>query len=291
MVTRDTTRLRNTAIRDTAIRQRVTDTTNRLTLVKKDSVKPDTNFLTNVAKIDTVGKNIVNFPVLPLPDASEIKFRNRKPFPWIFPLSCVILLLIGLNRIINIRRYDKLFWGSFNGAAIKSNEALFKELSIQHLITLIITCLIIGLGIFILIKTPWDHLFINHLSRYFFIVTCLLFIYMIKAFSYFLVITILQLKETPVLVTGEILMITYALALLLFPVILTAYYAPFALSRNDFIFIVVLLGFIFLIFRGIRTLITFSRIFPYSIFYLFIYLCSLEIAPWFYIYAWAGLFR
>jgi hypothetical protein len=259
-----------------------------LPLVNLDSTKWVTD---SIAKADSIKKaiqdsidwaatRVIIRPILPLPDINKIKFRVIKENRWLLLVSIVLLLLIGLNRILNIKRYDKLLWGSLAGAPIKSNEAVYKEFSIHQIISLIVIALTFAIGIQLMLPFPFESAFDSGLSKYFFIVSVLIFVYVLKAFFYHLVLTVLQVREAPNLIYSQFVMITYALAIAILPLVLVYHYSPFDelkayLTIGCLIFVV-----IFFVIRLIRTTIALAAIFPYSIFYLFIYLCTLEIIPW-----------
>ncbi len=245
----------------------------------------------SLAKIDSLNKaindslllaaqRVIKRPVLPLPPINTIKFRAIKENRWLFLIGFILLLLIGLNRILNIKRYDKLLWGSLSGAPIKSNEAVYKELSIHQILSIVIIALTFAIGIHLMMPFPFDNVFKSGLSKYFFIFSVLIFVYGLKAFFYHLVLTILQVRETPNLLYSQFIMITYALAVAILPLVLVYYYSPFEIIKPYLIYASLILAIVFFVIRLIRTTIAFAAIFPYSIFYLFIYLCTLEIIPW-----------
>jgi hypothetical protein len=230
--------------------------------------------------IDWAATRVIKRPILPIPEINKIKYRTIKVNRWLFLVGFVVLLLIGLNRILNIKRYDKLLGGSLVGAPIKSNEAVYKELSIHQIIAIIVIALTFAIGIQLLLPFPFENAFSSGLSEYFFIVSVLIFVYGLKAFFYHLVLTILQVRETPNLLFSQFIMITYALAIAILPLVLVYQFSPFDEIKPYLVLGCFIVGVIFFIIRLIRTTIAFAAIFPYSIFYLFIYLCTLEIIPW-----------
>lgn len=248
--------------------------------VADSSAKSDSIKKAMQDSIDWAATRVIIRPVLPLPDINKIKFRLIKDNRWLLLVSIVLLLLIGLNRILNIKRYDKLLWGSLVGAPIKSNEAVYKELSIHQFISIIVIAFTFAIGIQLMLPFPFESTFDSGLSKYFFIVSVLIFVYGLKAFFYHLVLTVLQVRETPNLLYSQFVMITYALAIAVLPLLLVYHYSPFIEIKPYLVLGCLLMISIFFVIRLIRTTIALAAIFPYSIFYLFIYLCTLEIIPW-----------
>lgn len=249
--------------------------------LRKDSIaKADSTQKAFQDSLEWAASRVIKRPILPLPEIENIKFRVIKENRWLFLVGFVLLLLIGLNRVLNIKRYDKLLWGSLVGAPIKSNEAVYKELSIHQIISMVVIALTFAIGIHLLLPFPFENAFDSSLSKYFFIVSVLIFVYGLKAFFYHLVLTILQVRETPNLLFSQFIMITYALSIAILPLVLVYQYSPFDEIKPYLVLGCFILVLIFFIIRLFRTTIAFAAIFPYSIFYLFIYLCTLEIIPW-----------
>ena len=247
----------------------------------KDSIAQSDSIKKRIQdSIDWAATRIIKRPVLPLPEIDKIKFRVIKDNRWLFLIGFVLLLLIGLNRVLNIKRYDKLLWGSLSGAPIKSNEAVYKELSIHQIIAIVVITLTFAIWIQLMLPFPFENAFDSSLAKYFFIVSVLIFVYGLKAFFYHLVLTILQVRETPNLLFSQFVMITYALAVAILPLLMVYHYTPFEEIKFYLYVACITIAAILFVIRLIRTTIAFSAIFPYSIFYLFIYLCTLEIIPW-----------
>lgn len=222
----------------------------------------------------------LNKTVIPLPEIDDLHFRKRQPNRWVFFITCGIFILFGFNRILNIKRHDQLLFGSVSGMTIKSNEAVFRELSAHQILAVLIIALTGGLALLMWLPIPIGTVFQSAFSKYFFWVSVVIFIYALKAFFYYLVIAILQIRDLSDLLFSQFIMITYSLFLLWLPILLIWNYNPADWIHTALGWFAFGLAVIFFILRFIRTLQAMAMLFPYSNFYLFIYLCCLEILPW-----------
>lgn len=225
--------------------------------------------------LDSVLQNII-----PLPDIKDIHFRKRQPNRWVFFITCAIFILFGFNRILNIKRHDQLLFGSVTGMAIKSNEAVYRELSVHQIIAILIISFTGGLALLLWFPVPFGSVFQTTFSKYIFWVSVVVFIYALKAFFYYLVISILQIRDLSDLLFSQFIMITYALLLIWLPLLLVWNYNQTEVLHTILGWSAFGLAAIFFVLRFIRTTQAMAMAFPYSKFYLFLYLCCLEILPW-----------
>jgi hypothetical protein len=217
---------------------------------------------------------------IPYPEISDLIVRKRYPDSWLFFVSCLAFLLYGFNRVINIKRHDKLVFGSLSGSSTKSNEGVFFELSIHQILSLPILSIIFAMAIYIWLPIPVSSVFKKGINFYLFIASIIMLVYCIKLFFYYLVISILKLKEVPSFFVNNILMITYSAAIFALPFILLNIFSPYAVI-SEYAFWMSIFSFaVFFVIRLFRITLAIASSFPYSIFYLFLYLCCLEIMPW-----------
>lgn len=218
--------------------------------------------------------------LIPLPEIDEIKFRKRQPNRWIFFITCAIFILFGFNRILNIKRHDQLLFGSLSGKSFKSNEAVFRELSVHQILAVLIIAFTGGIALLLWLPVPFGHIFQSTLSQYIFWVSVVIFIYTLKAFSYYLVIAILQIRDLSDLLFSQFIMITYSLFLIWLPILLIWNYNSDESLHLTLGWTALVAASAIFILRFVRTVQAMSKAFPYSEFYLFLYLCCLEILPW-----------
>jgi hypothetical protein len=246
-----------------------------LSVVPADSAaNADSTFRTDSTNLQ------LNKSGIPLPEIDDLHFRKRQPNRWVFFITCGIIILLGFNRILNIKRHDQLLFGSVSGMTIKSNEAVFRELSVHQILAVLIIAFTGGLALLMWLPIPIGTIFQSTFSKYFFWVSMVIFIYALKAFFYYLVIAILRIRDLSDLLFSQFIMITYSLFLLWLPILLIWNYNPTDWIHTALGWLAFALAVIFFIIRFVRTLQAMAMSFPYSNFYLFLYLCCLEILPW-----------
>lgn len=214
------------------------------------------------------------------PQLSDIHFRNKLKNRWLFFVVCAIMFLYGLNRVINIRRHDQLLTGSLRGMVLKSNEAVYSELSVQTMIGAFVSACAAGLVLFYWLPFKTPDIFLNGLHYYGFLVTIVLFLSAIKAFLYYFLGSVLEWKELSDILLIQNIVINYVCFLLICPWVLIDHYFDHPFVNQVFPDMALILFVGFALLRIYRTVRAMTAFWPFAYFYLFLYLCALEILPW-----------
>ena len=254
---------------------------------RADSIPALTDSISNMTDTVRISKSDTTAPLdtlvdeqIAYPEMSELALRKKDPNGWLFFVSCLALLLYGLNRVINIKRHDKLVFGSLSGSSTKSNEGVFFELSVHQLLALPVLSIVFGIAVYVWLPLPVSTVFSRGVNLYLFITSIILLIYCFKFFFYYLVINVLRLKEVPTFFVNNILMITYSAAVFALPLIMVNIFSPYPVIAGYAFWMTIVSFVVFFLVRLYRITIAVASSFPYSIFYLFLYLCCLEILPW-----------
>jgi len=220
------------------------------------------------------------------PSRSQIKEINNPSRTWIFVISCIIMLLIIVFRLLNKRRFSEYIFSVFNP---RLNSKIIRDQGIS-LVSLFIQLTFIH--IFIAALTLW--IFMLHfktglketdsgLYTYLLIVAALIFIYLLKYMLQFIISDMFLIDEVALFHINSVITVNTATSLMLFPVLLVYIYYPSALVKEYIILIISSLIFISIAARMVKIFFQSLESFRYPLVYLFIYICGFEVAPWLFI--------
>lgn len=206
--------------------------------------------------------------------------RRKVEYPWVFILTVVILLCVGLIRALALNQHNLSLRTSFSNIS-NLFEQIDKEASVNATVIfqVFVSALIIALGLFV---TQPFVLPINVQGgfTYFlllFLVICL--VYTVKYCVHFLVGIVLQSDNLARLMVIGLSSMLYAFTLLVFPIIVVWYYVPVESIKAIVAIILMVLSVVFIIWRLIKCATIYYRYFPFAKIYIIIYLCALEITP------------
>jgi hypothetical protein len=220
------------------------------------------------------------------PAKSQIHELNNPARIWIFVISCIIVLMIIVFRLLNKRRFSEYIFSVFNP---RLNSKIIRDQGIS-LVSLFIQLTFIH--IFIAALTLW--VFMLHfktglretdsgLYTYLLIVVALIFIYLLKYMLQFIISDMFLIDEVALFHINSVITVNTATSLMLFPVLLVYIYYPSAQFKEYIILIISALIFISIGARIVRIFFQSLETFRYPIIYLFIYICGFEVAPWLFI--------
>jgi hypothetical protein len=217
-----------------------------------------------------------------LPGIKEIAVRRSNNNQWKFWIICMILLLIGIVRLSNENNFKMFIASVFN---IKLSERIWGEQRYAFTYTILqlyLIYLFVG-ALFIsgYLELKGILIWSNPLQQYGLIVLGLAIIYTLKFATYIIFGWLLQIKHLAAGFIANTVSINNLIALIVLPFIIFFTYNTHELYIIILSQVVISLFFLSIVYRIIRIGLL-SRLFSgMSGIYLFIYLCALDVLPWF----------
>jgi hypothetical protein len=104
-------------------------------------------------------------------------------------------------------------------------------------------------------------------------------VYGVKYAVYWISGKVLNFRQMSQAIISSTVAINYLFALLMLPMLIVIYYTSSEKVVTLLYFIIAVISVIYLTLRIFKSIVTHSGLFPYSIFHLFIYLCTFEVIP------------
>jgi hypothetical protein len=217
-----------------------------------------------------------------LPTVKEIELRVIHDNQWKFWVIVIILLYIAFVRISNANNFRVFILSVFNlglSRKIWEDQRSFFGFIILQLfaIYLFIASLIITNYM------EFKHLlFFNHyVWQYLMVLVALIIIYGVKFIIHALLGVLLKMPNLAVGFISNTISVNNFIALVLFPFVVFSTYANSSVLAQVLAQTVVAIFILSVLYRVIRSILLSNSFFSFPTFYLFLYLCALEIAPWF----------
>jgi hypothetical protein len=217
-----------------------------------------------------------------LPNVKELDIRKPQKANWRFWIICFILLYIAFVRIANTNNFKVFILSVFN---LKLSSKIWEEQRYTFTFTTIqLFAIYIMIGS-LFISGYLEMNFIQFIDKpvyqYFVIVVILFLVYFIKFSVHTLLGSLLKIKKLAISFVANTVSVNNFLALVIFPFIIF-----FTYNRNPMYIlilsqVVISIFFIGVAYRLVRIFLLSGQFIQLPKFYLFIYLCALEVLPWF----------
>lgn len=227
-----------------------------------------------------------------LPTIKEVKVRERLNAPWKFWVILFIFAYISFVRIANPNNFRVFLLSVFN---LKLSDKIWED---QRSFFGFVILQLFAIYLFIaaiFINNQLEVRNIRFASNYFLqfiaVFGIIMAIYLLKFMLHALLGMLLKMRKLGVGFVSNTISVNNFLALVIFPLIIFTIYYHNAIWSSVLAKTVVAVFFISVIYRVVRITLLSSRFFSFPRIYLFIYLCALEIVPWFVIVKFLNNFQ
>lgn len=221
-------------------------------------------------------------PRLNLPTVKEISIRPPRNNAWKFWIISFILLYISFVRIANPNNFRVFILSVFN---LKLSERIWSDqrpvFSFVILQLFAIYLFIAALFINYMMESLRFNPFDNYFIQYMLIVTVLLLAYLVKFAVHWLLGALLKMNKLGFGFVANTVSVNNFIALVILPFIIFFIYNEDPLFQVILSQTVVALFFISVSYRILRIIMLRHTFFSFPNVYLFLYLCTLEVTPWF----------
>jgi hypothetical protein len=217
-----------------------------------------------------------------LPTVKEVKVRDVDQNKWKFVAIMLILAYVAFVRISNSNNFRTFILSVFNlklSRKIWEGQRSFFGFVIIQLFAIYLFIA----ALFITNYMELKHLlfFDNYKSQYVVVLLILTVVYLAKFMLHYILGVLLQMKNLAVGFVSNTISVNNFVALVIFPVTVFSIYANNPFLAGVLSQAIIVIFFFSVVYRVIRILLLSNSFFSFPTFYLFLYLCALEIAPWF----------
>lgn len=227
-----------------------------------------------------------------LPTVKEIKVRERYNEPWKFWVIVFVFIYISFVRIANPNNFRVFMLSVFN---LKLSDKIWEDQKsfFGFVILQLFAIYLFIAAIFINNQLEVRHILItsNYFLQFLLVLLFLTGIYFLKFLMHTLLGVLLKMKKLGIGFVSNTISVNNFLALVIFPLIIFTVYYHHAIWSSVIAQTVVAVFFISVIYRVVRITLLSNRFFSFPRIYLFIYLCALEIVPWFVIVKFLNNFQ
>ncbi|MCU0442623.1 MAG: DUF4271 domain-containing protein [Bacteroidia bacterium] len=261
-----------------------TPTYNRKTFALLDSISNDTLRRMLVKPYQFLVNDYFQKPVFRknLPTVKEVKFRQKANQPWKFWVVVFIISYIAFVRIMNPNNFRVFMLSVFNlklSDKIWEDQRSFFGFVILQLFAIYL--FIASLFINDLLESRNILWVGNYFIQFVVVFAILTLVYSFKFLTHIVLGSILQLQKLGIGFISNTISVNNFLALVIFPLIVFTLYHQNQLWSSVLAQAVIAVFGISIFYRVVRITLLSNRFFSFPKIYLFIYLCALEILPWF----------
>ncbi len=227
-----------------------------------------------------------------IPTVKEIKERLVNNQSWKFWIIIAILFYIALVRIVNPNNFKIFIFSVFN---LKLSEKIWEDQR-SFFGFVILQLFAIYLFIAALFICNWMeikriNLSQNYVQQFFIIVIVLFVVYMLKFILHAFLGQLLQMKNLGIGFVSNTISVNNFISLIIFPLLIFLIYNHHPLVKIILSQTIIATFFLSIIYRMVRITLLSDSFFNFPKIYLFIYLCALEIVPWFVIVKYLNRFQ
>ena len=219
---------------------------------------------------------------LNLPTVKEVINRPVKSDAWKFWVITLIILYISIVRIINPNNFKIFLLSVFN---LKLSEKIWDEQrSVFNFVILQLFCIylfIAALFINYFLELKNFNPFQNYLFQYVAILGVIIIVYLLKFILHGVLGVLFKMKKLGIGFVSNTVSVNNFLSLVILPFIIFIIYNEEPLWALILSRTVIAIFFISVIYRMVRIVLLSHAFFSFPRIYLFIYLCALELLPWF----------
>ncbi|MES2778583.1 MAG: DUF4271 domain-containing protein [Bacteroidota bacterium] len=227
-----------------------------------------------------------------LPTVKEVKVRDRHNEPWKFWVILFVFIYISFVRIANPNNFRVFMLSVFN---LKLSDKIWDDQRsfFGFVILQLFAIYLFIAAIFINSQLEVRNILVtsNYFLQFLLVLVVLTGIYFLKFLMHTLLGILLKMKKLGIGFVSNTISVNNFLALVIFPLIIFTVYYHHAIWSSVIAQTVIAVFFISVIYRVIRITLLSNRFFSFPRIYLFIYLCALEIVPWFVIVKFLNTFQ
>jgi hypothetical protein len=227
-----------------------------------------------------------------VPTVKEIHERPQRRQEWRFWVISFILVYIAFVRISHENGFKAFIISVFN---LRMSEKIWEDqrsyLGFIYLQLFAIYIFIAALFISYLMELRSITFFNNPFYQFMAIVGGLIVVYFLKFILHGFLGGLLKMKTLGVGFVTNTVAVNNFIALVIFPFIIFLLYNNYELLRIILVQTIIATFFISIMYRVVRIALLSNSFFSFPIIYLFIYLCALEILPWFVIVKFLNQFQ
>lgn len=217
-----------------------------------------------------------------LPTVKEVKGRFKEDNQWKFWIIIFILAYIAFVRISNSNNFRVFILSVFNlklSRKIWDDQRSFFGFVIIQLFAIYLFIA----AMFITNYMEFKHMLFSdsYFEQYAYVLAVIFVVYFAKFLIHGVLGWLLKMHKLGISFVSNTLSVNNFVALVIFPFTVFSIYATNALWANVFAQTIIAIFFLSVIYRGVRIVLLSNSFFSFPTFYLFLYLCALEIAPWF----------
>jgi hypothetical protein len=217
-----------------------------------------------------------------LPTVKEVKLREVDQNKWKFIAMMFILAYVAFVRISNSNNFRTFILSVFN---LKLSRKIWEDQRsfFGFVIIQLFAIYLFIAALFITNYMELKHLlyFENYKIQFGLVLLVLTLVYLAKFLLHYILGVLLQMKNLAVGFISNTISVNNFVALVIFPVTVFSIYANNPFLAGVLSQAIIVIFFFSVVYRVIRILLLSNSFFSFPTFYLFLYLCALEIAPWF----------
>ena len=217
-----------------------------------------------------------------LPTVKEVKLRHQNANQWKFWVALFIIAYIAFVRIANANNFRVFLLSVFNlklSRKIWEDQRSFFGFVILQLFAIYLFIAAMFINNYMELKKL---LFANsYFKQYGVILVVLFLIYLCKFLLHAFFGMLFKMQNLATGFVSNTISVNNFVALIIFPVALFSVYASSALWAQVLAQTIIAIFFVSIIYRLVRIVLLSNSFFSFPTFYLFLYLCALEVAPWF----------
>ena len=217
-----------------------------------------------------------------MPTVKEIKHKSTNNNQWKFGVMIFTLIYIAFVRISNSNNFRTFILSVFN---LKLSRKIWEDQRSNFgFVSLQLFAIYLFIGaIFITNYMELIHVlfFDNYFQQFGAVLIVLFVLYIGKFILHYILGGLLQMKNLAIGFVSNTISVNNFVALVIFPVVVVSIYANNPLLASVLSQATIAIFFISVFYRIVRLVLLSNSFFSFPTFYLFLYLCALEIAPWF----------
>lgn len=217
-----------------------------------------------------------------LPTVKEVKLRFQSNNQWKFWITLFILGYIAFVRIANANNFRVFLLSVFNlklSRKIWEDQRSFFGFVILQLFAIYLFIAAMFINNYMELKKIL--IADNYFKQYGIILLVLFFIYIGKFMLHAFFGLLFKMQNLATGFVSNTISVNNFVALIIFPVAIFSVYANSVLWAQVLAQTIIAIFFISIVYRLVRIVLLSNSFFSFPTFYLFLYLCALEVAPWF----------
>lgn len=217
-----------------------------------------------------------------LPTVKEIRTRPQEQNKWKFTVIMLILGYVAFVRMSNSNNFRTFILSVFN---LKLSRKIWEDQRsfFGFVIIQLFAIYLFIAAMFITNYMELKHilLFENYWIQFGAVLLILSVIYLSKFLLHYILGVLLQMKNLAIGFVSNTISVNNFVALVIFPVTIFSIYANNPMLALVLSQAIIAIFFVSVVYRVVRIVLLSNSFFSFPTFYLFLYLCALEIAPWF----------